>query len=192
MATVILDLDDVLGNLREALYRTLIRHSTHDRHWNDWHHYDLSLHFPDVADRLDDLLMAEATLENCEPEPGAAAATRRLRDEGFGLAVITARGWHPNALNLTRAWLESHEFAFDSLAVVPLGGDKLSCIAALESIRLAVDDHPRHIDRYRGAGIPAVMISRPWNRHHDAPRIDDLAALLDQGRHHLGPCSELP
>lgn len=177
--TVVLDLDDVLANLRQSLYEALHRVSGVDRHWSDWTHYDLRRHFPPVAHELDRVLIEQRALESCAPEPGAAELTRTLRARGVAVAIVTARGWHPQARELTRQWLHDHGIAFDRLDVVALGGNKVEITSRMEQVALAVDDHPAHVDRYRQSGLPVLMMDRPWNREHPhRPRIHHVSEIL--------------
>lgn len=176
--TIILDLDDVLANLRESLCQTLGRAAGSRLHWRDWRHYDLRQHYPTVADRLEPLLIAARTLELCQPEPGAAAATQALDRLGFTVLIITARGWHPQGEALTRAWLNEHGIHYDELAVVPLGTNKLAALSPMHVVALAVDDHPSHVMQYRQAGIPALLMDRPWNAGLPGERIDSLDTLV--------------
>lgn len=179
MPTVVLDLDDVVANLRDSLYQILSAASGRAYHWQQWQHYDLARHYPELADRLEALLVAERALERCLPEAGAAAATLALQQAGWQVAIVTARGWHPQAYAVTEAWLQQHAIVYQQLRVVPLGGDKRSVLAELGEVRLAVDDHPTHIERYRQSGINTLLMDRPWNRQHPHPaRIQHLEQAL--------------
>lgn len=182
--TIVLDLDDVLANLRESLYRVLAANTGIDRHWRDWPHYDLCQHFGIEKPELEALLIREQALEACEPEPDAAAATAALAAFGFELTIITARAWHPSADTLTRDWLERHEIRYHDLRVVALGGNKLDALPEGE-VLLAVDDHPSNIRRYQQAGIPSLMMHMPWNVDHAAERIHDLDAVVVRARNLL-------
>lgn len=178
---IVLDLDDVLANLRQSLYRVLSRSTGIDRHWTDWPHYDLCEHFAIDKPTLEALLIHEQTLETCEPEPGAAEATGALAELGFELAIITARAWHPHAEAITHSWLRTHGIRYHRLRVVPLGGNKLEALPQTEVV-LAVDDHPNNISRYQQAGIPSLMMHMPWNVDHSADRIHDLDAVVNLAR----------
>jgi len=181
--TIILDLDDVLANLRESLYQVMYRTTGINTHWREWTHYDLGRHYQLDDTRLEVALMDEKALESCQPEPGAAAMTQALNELGFELIIITARGWHPNAHALTRDWLVQHDIRHDTLHVTQLGGNKLEALDTHAHIALAVDDHPNNLRRYQQAGIATLMPSRPWNAdYHDALRIDDLQAIVDYAR----------
>lgn len=176
--TIVFDLDDVLANLRESLYRTLSRATGVDLHWRDWTHYDLRRHYDVGDDWLEDILIAERTMEVCQPEPGAAETTRLLIELGFELVIVTARGWHPQAETLTREWLETHRIAYDELLIVPLGADKLAALTDYDHIALAVDDHPHNTFRYQQAGIPTLLMDRPWNADAAGERIYSLDVVV--------------
>ncbi len=183
--TIVLDLDDVLANLRESLYRVLAANTGIDRHWRDWPHYDLCQHFAIAKPELEALLVRERALENCQPEPGAAEATLVLAESGFELTIITARAWHPRADMLTRDWLDAHGIRYHDLRVVALGGNKLEALPEGEVV-LAVDDHPSNIRRYQAAGIPSLMMDMPWNADHEAERIHDLDAVVARALRSVG------
>ena len=178
--TIILDLDDVLANLRESLYQVMRRTTRIDKHWREWTHYDLRQHYQVDDAFLDEVLMREQALESCQPEPGAAEMTHALSDLGYELIVVTARGWHPKARELSQAWLNLHEMKHDGLHVTQLGGNKLQVLTGIDTVMLAVDDHPNNLRRYRQAGIATLMPSMPWNAdYHDSPRIDNLQSVVD-------------
>ena len=177
--TIILDLDDVLANLRDALQGILQRETGIDLHWRHWQHYDLRRHYLLESPALDELLMREQVLELCEPEPRAAEATAALVELGLRVVIVTARGWHPRAESISREWLARHGLVYDDLRVVPLGGDKLQAIDDCQDIRLAVDDHPSHVDRYRQRGIPALIMDRPWNVDTPGERVHSAAEMVD-------------
>jgi 5'(3')-deoxyribonucleotidase len=184
--TIILDLDDVLANLRESLYRTLHRTTGIDHHWSRWNHYDLTQHYGMEKDALHDILKLERALESCLPEPNAAETTRQLAELGFEIAIVTARGWHAGAAELTRLWLQEHRIHHDHLAVVALGGNKLEVLTPFREIAFAVDDHPNNIRRYDSVGIASLMVDMPWNAHYDGNRIYSLDAVLEYARELTG------
>ena len=177
--TIVLDLDDVLANLRDSLYRTLSRASGVKLHWRHWRSYDLCEHYPTVCNRLDEILVDDRTLESCRPEPGAVAATRALAELGFEIAIVTARGWHPKAEAVTRDWLDEHGIQYDHLSIVSLGGSKLEALKRFRRITLAVDDHPDHVRRYDMVGIPALLMDRPWNVGWPGERIFTLERVVE-------------
>jgi len=176
---ILLDLDDVLAKLRETLYQIMSQATGIDKHWDNWHHYDLTEHFSIANEALNDILLREQALEKALPEPGAIELTQQLMAMGFTLVVITARGWHPQAHQLTQDWLLQHGFHFDHLHVVELGGNKLDVLLPYDDICLAVDDHPKNVQRYLSIGIPTLMPHMPWNvNYHDTERIHSLTPVL--------------
>lgn len=180
--TIVLDLDDVLANLRDSLYQILTQVTGVDLHWQHWTHYDLKQHYCMVEDRLEKILIDGQALERCHPEPGAETATEALRRLGFQVAIVTARGWHPQAKAISHAWLQSQNISYDHLHVVPLGGNKLEVLAHLQDVVMAVDDHPNNIMRYHTQGIPSLLMDRPWNKHFESERIYSLAAIVDYAK----------
>jgi 5'(3')-deoxyribonucleotidase len=177
--TIVLDLDDVLANLRESLYQILTSATGVDLHWQHWTHYDLRQHYRLVENHLDKILIDAQVLEQCQPEPGAGKITHALRRLGFEVAIVTARGWHPQATAITRTWLQSQNISYDHLHVVPLGGNKLEVFTQLQDVVMAVDDHPDNITRYHAKGILSLLMDRPWNKHFSGERIFSLDAIID-------------
>lgn len=177
--TIVLDLDDVLANLRESLYQILTSATGVDLHWQYWTHYDLRQHYRLVENHLDKILIDAQVLEHCQPEPGAEKITQLLRNLGFQVAIVTARGWHPQAKAITHSWLQSQNIFYDHLHVVPLGGNKLDVFAELQDVVMAVDDHPDNITRYDANGIFSLLMDRPWNKHFTGERIFSLDAIVD-------------
>ena len=177
--TIVLDLDDVLANLRESLYRTLSVATGIDLHWRNWTHYDLRQHYAIDEVRLNEVLITKQALEACEPEHNAATTTHELVDLGFDIVIVTARGWHPQAESITRSWLAAHAIRYDHLAVVPLQGNKLDAIDTYSNIWFAVDDHPSHVLRYQAAGIPTLVMDRPWNVGCSGHRVFSTAAVVE-------------
>ena len=180
--TIVLDLDDVLANLRESLYQVMFRATGIDNHWRNWRHYDLTRHFATDYDAVHDILREQCALERCQPEPDAVATTQALHALGYSVTIVTARGWHAQAHELTQTWLDQHRFHYDDLAVVPLGGNKMLALQDQSGVVLAVDDHPSNIKRYEAAGIPTLMVDRPWNIHHAGERIFSLNRVVERAQ----------
>lgn len=181
--TIVLDLDDVLANLREALFQSLSKATGIQKHWRDWPHYNLTQHFGMEKTALEALLVSEQVMENCLPEPDAVSVTRTLREQGFRLAVVTARGWHDDAHALTADWLQRHDIGYDHLRVVAPGGDKVSVLGEFERVLLAVDDHPSNIRRYSAAGVPSLMVDMPWNGGAEYPNAARIAGIGSLPQH---------
>jgi len=72
------------------------------------------------------------------------------------IIIVTAR--RPSSRPQTLQWLADHRIPFDALyhteekAEIP------------ESITLAIDDHPLHIQAYRALGVRVFVMNQPWNR----------------------------
>ena len=57
------------------------------------------------------------------PLPGALDAIRRFKDASWDIHYLTARNF-PDAYSITRDWLDSHQFPYDSINVVAKSKDK--------------------------------------------------------------------
>jgi hypothetical protein len=135
-------------------------------------------------------------LERAAPEPGAAESVRALRELGHQVGIVSARGWHPQALNATRAWLSAHAIAVDFLHIVRnkgalRGGADPAALAKCDAIRplthghgpitAYVDDCLDHVRMVRDRGLCRLpmVYDMPWNRSAAAgERVDRVTDLM--------------
>lgn len=175
------DVDEVLANLRDGLARQMTTRFGKDLDWRQWHDYSFFL--PHMSQQeFYGMIMEDRLLEQCQPEPGAVGFLNSLKQAGFNIALITSRGFHPNAHSLTKDWLETHEFDVDFLHVVPHGQGKSDVVLGLPNVLAYVDDYLGHLDdidvRIKamksskssfGSMIAAdpllCVMDRPWNQH---------------------------
>lgn len=180
MSTIVYDCDDVVANIRDNMAEVLSQLSGRNIHWGEWDTYDLSKIY---GINIDDCLAAfleHRVLERATLEPGARETIRAVRDDGYRIVMLTARGWHPHGDSLTREWLAAHDIIVDELRVVPLHASKT---AVMEDtyVDFLVDDNPRHIIDAEGVTHirSPVLMSRPWNLDTDVRhRINTLPDLV--------------
>jgi uncharacterized HAD superfamily protein len=77
------------------------------------------------------------------------------------IIIVTAR--RPYSRPQTLAWLKAHGLPFDALYHTE---DKTEIP---ESITVAIDDHPEHLDSYEAIGARVFVMDQPWNRQVDNP-----------------------
>jgi len=181
----VFDLDDVLANLRDHLMAMLHRRTGREIHWSEWRDYELGGLYGTGNETIMAWVLEDRVLEEATLEPHAADAVSAARRAGYRVAVVTARGWHPQGEALTREWLERQGLAVDELYLVPAFGDKATVLEALGQVAYFVDDHVGHL--YPAQALPgvrrALLVDRPWNRHdremHRLFGLDEFVALLE-------------
>jgi len=73
------------------------------------------------------------------------------------IIIVTAR--RPYSRPQTLQWLTIHGLPFDALYHT----EEKTEIP--ESITLAIDDHPDHLQSYQAVGAQVFVMDQPWNRH---------------------------
>lgn len=163
---VAFDLDDVLANLRDPMMTMLRQRTGKNIHWNQWQSYELGPLYGTSSEKIMEWVLEDQVLENATLEPHARQAVEAARENGFRVAVVTARAWHPRGEGLTRDWLEQHGLNVDELHLVPLFGDKAVILNDLGVVEHFIDDHLAHL--YPASELPGVrqvlLVDRPWNR----------------------------
>ena len=89
------------------------------------------------------------------------------------IIIVTAR--RPYSRPQTLTWLTRHGLPFDALYHT----EEKTQIP--ESITLAIDDHPDHLERYQAIGARVLVMDQPWNRQvvdSDMVRVSGWDALL--------------
>ncbi len=87
--------------------------------------------------------------------PGAKYALGVIQ-QTCRIIIVTAR--RPSSRPQTLQWLADHRIPFDALYHT----EEKTGIP--ESITLAIDDHPLHIQAYRALGVRVFVMNQPWNR----------------------------
>ncbi len=103
------------------------------------------------------------------------------------IIIVTAR--RPYSRPQTLQWLADHGIPFDALYHTE---DKTEIP---ESITLAIDDHPLHIQAYQALGVRVFVMDQPWNRQvvdANVIRVTGWDALLQWWHvRHLAPWPHL-
>lgn len=164
---IILDLDDVTINMGEVLTPAMNDYTGMNLCMSMWHTYNITDHYPMVDQRkFADIVVNYNLFERAQPFEGAIEATHRLKRLGYDIHVVTSRGFHPDALNLTQSWLSEHDAAFDDLHIVPDGATKSSVYGKVGNFDFIVDDHVGNIyDAIDSKLVKRmVVITQPWNQ----------------------------
>jgi len=87
--------------------------------------------------------------------PGAKYALKTIH-RTCRIIIVTAR--RPYSRPQTLEWLTAHCIPFDALYHTE------NKTEIPESITVAIDDHPEHIQSYQAAGARVFVMDQPWNR----------------------------
>ena len=174
------DLDDVLVDLRTHLSRSISERMGRHIDWRNWQSYNFYEGMMSHQDFMS-MIIEDRLLEKCRPEPGAVEALEKLHKENIKIAIITARGFHPEGHAVTCESLRLSGMPFDRLHIVEHGKGKADPALSIENLVAYVDDHAAHLDAISkafgqaGRDLHLSLVSRPWNvtvkDHH---RIDHL------------------
>lgn len=161
----VFDCDDVLANLREVVLYRLGEMFNRPVLLNELTHWDLSKTFGQEVDV--DNMFSQIALEDIPVEPDASMITRCLKDSGYRIEIVTARGYHPHAAQRTLSWCKKHNLHIDKVHVVPLHGEKRSVLAQMGHIDLYVEDNHDHVEAAHGLDNVSqiYLMDRPWNRN---------------------------
>ena len=182
----VVDLDDTLGYFRREVMEALNSITNTKSHYSDWTTNVAENNYP-ITDFLDIVYKLKLS-EKARPHPEAAAFMNFLRVSGVEVTVLTARGWHPNAEEISRTWLNDNRIHFDNLIVCGLEECKADYIRNMDNVLLFVDDSQKHCNAVNALGDkrPEFVFSyaMKWNENVDEGviRISDLNETLQ----HLG------
>lgn len=173
------DLDDVVAHLRTPMAQVVSDFSGIQIDWRDW---DSWSHFEKFGMSLSQFLTSlvdQEVLQRCQPDEGAVEAIAMLRSEGLGIAVVTARSYHPKAQEITTAWLAMHGIEVDHLEIVLPSQTKNEALMGIPNLVAYIDDHPGHLSSISEVKpeLPVFLMDRPWNRADD--RFERLHHITD-------------
>ena len=140
----LVDLDDTLGDLKNPMMEALGKHTGVDIHWSTWEAFDV----PKIHD-------------------SGYSFINQLKMLGYYVVIITARGWHPDAFNLTDNWVREHNLNIDELLVIDNNQSKTDVIKKFNNIAFSVDDRIRNCRDYIQSGLAdnVILYSAPWNHY---------------------------
>lgn len=176
------DMDGVMAHTNDILAEGLSKMLKRPIDWREWNSYDYFKNYGVKVEEFLEMCVDCKSLELAEPEPGIKDSIRRLRDEGLGSAIITARDFHPQGAALTRQWLESHGVEVDHLMLVHPLQSKVQAMASMPNMVTYIDDHVDHLVRGRDSGHQAKLYMRdqPWNQHcTEFPRVHTVEQYVE-------------
>ncbi len=165
---IVLDLDSVLSYTEEALNNYIIEEFGIHIDWeNEVENYELK-RMPRLTDKmkeeLEDVIHNGDLLYNIKPHNYAEHATKKLRNEGFEIAIVTSRP--PRLKNPTIEWLNKHDIVYDRFYLIP----SLNKYLIVEDIdaKAVVEDRFDVLEKILYECGPLelglYMVRQPWNK----------------------------
>lgn len=180
---VIVDIDDVIMPWAAQVHQACLDAGLNPEgktwtQWNMWEDYGCN---KDQWVEVVGSLAVAGGLYHSQPYPGAVEALWRLHDAGHEIHLVTARGFHNNALQI-REW--THEWVYDNnipgkLTFAEDKGEVAKKIGATH----AIDDRVENAEAMQKAGVDVYLVSQPHNfsRYwNEARRVDSLSEFVDR------------
>lgn len=159
------DLDGTMGDLLIGLSKmcSIITGTTVKP--EEWINYDHFITIGVTADQFISGIVDHFVLENATPYYGLSEAISFARQQGYDIAVITARGFHPDGENITYAWFEKHGVDIDHIIVVGQHETKITALQSLGNVVAYIDDYLPHLHAIDEANldIELYLMDQPWN-----------------------------
>lgn len=182
-----LDLDSVLCNTEFALDKYLREELGVFLDWeNEVDQYKierLPRISPDQKIQIEELIHSGALFESLYPYNYSEHATKKLKNEGFDIAIITSRSRELRDMSIE--WLNKYDIAYDMFYTI-YGLAKYEIIRDL-NIKAFVEDRfdilETIIDRYKVPEYGLYVVNHPWNKndhHEQVIRVDDVAQAVDK------------
>lgn len=164
--TIVIDIDDTLGDLKTRL-QNIYREKTgrKDIHYRDWTDFS-AVNYGYSFDDLTDFFIEDNSLKLMRPHMGIIETTKRFRELGYEIEIVTARAWHPKAQEVTTAWLAENQVTYDRLNIVGLGQCKEEATRHIQEITLFIDDRVEHCEAmYKSGRVGMTLLyAQPWNK----------------------------
>ncbi len=175
----IADLDDTLLNLKVPLMQALNLKTNKNIHWKDWDGHNLEKLYGISRTDFIDMMIESKVIERALPIPGVRESLQKIKDKGYEIHIITARGWHPNGMEITKQWLDENNYVYDTINIVKLGASKSDVMDTIKNARYIVDDNEDNCNEVIARGYDAYLIEMPWHTNSTLKRIKHIDELLD-------------
>lgn len=164
---VIVDIDDVIMELRSLLSSSLSEVSGKNVHYTEWNSNKLHEVYGIPQHKVVETWIEHEILERAVPEEDAVEAMTLLREAGYPTVLVTKRGWHPNANAVTFTSLRRFKIPFDFLKVVDFQESKLDAYKHMyPSFTAIIDDQSGNLDEALASTQvrQTHLVCRPWNK----------------------------
>jgi len=160
-------MDDVLVNMRASLQVVLDDYSGTTVPYENWHTYCVNNYYPSVTDDVfNNLVIKSDIFRTADPISGTIEGMNMLSEQGYNLHIVSARGFHPDAHNITKQWLLDNGVPFDTISISHYGEPKSHTYAKLNyKFAFMLDDHVSNIQDAAESTLVShpILISAPWN-----------------------------
>lgn len=140
------DFDGVIGDLGPGSHMACAAMSKLPAPSAEWTIYDQYVQYGMTLEQYLEALIQYRVLEDAPITPGAAEAMRAARLAGYEIAIVTARGYHPEGEAITLDWCQRHGIEVDHLRLVGPSASKKQALADLGNVVAYVDDLASHLD----------------------------------------------
>lgn len=138
----ILDLDDSLLDLETPLFEAFPAISN----IKGEHRYH-------SRSNILDIIIKHKLLEKLKPFNQTINFINRLKENNIEIVLVTARGWYPNAYNITKNNLSSHNIYFDELIICDLNENKGKFLNKNDRYILSLEDNPYNHMNFKESGV---------------------------------------
>jgi uncharacterized HAD superfamily protein len=174
---IVFDVDDVICNFRESLYQSF-KDIGKDIHWNDWTSYRHNeIYSLSGEEELRYHMAHYEVMQKSHLEEHVCEIFNRLKQKGYSIGLLTARGWHEEGLKITEQFVEKYNLPVDKVVISGMHMDKKSAHKDKFDGELVayIDDSIHHIEDFTSQHICAFLLDRPWNRlNNTLPRVHSL------------------
>lgn len=163
-----IDIDDVLARFAPKMFECLNMRYPGIKPVDQWDTFFWSEINGIPYDSFIQHIIEDDLLTTCEAIPSAVRAMKSIKDSGHQIVLITSRGYHPQAYEMTLAWLKANDIPFDDLVIVPARQTKAQATIHKypKGFMYMVDDNAQNLDDMKEAGLVAntILIDQPWNQ----------------------------
>lgn len=165
--TIVFDIDDTIADLKNPMCQALNKYTGKTIHWNDWNKFNITDQdlYNISYSELCDVLINGNILQNIIPLKETREVLTEIKSRGYNLVYITARGYHPNAYNVTKQWFADWNLPCDSLYICEKGKTKPEYVKDYKDIRMFIDDRFDNCKDFRSekSKTTVVLKNEPWN-----------------------------
>jgi uncharacterized HAD superfamily protein len=173
----IIDIDDTIADMRTPICSMLNSMMNTSLSWNEWYTLDVQKLYGISRGDFLTALRDNEIIEKMVPHHNTLKFMEELKNAGYFISLLTARGWHNNGTHVTKQWLNEYNIPFDELIVCGITEDKSDIVSKhYKHIEFTVDDSLSHCRNYvLNDKIKDVFVyDMPWNRRDD---IEDSRAI---------------
>ncbi len=163
-----IDIDDVIADLSEVLHPCLSKRYSNITPVDQWSDFNLAKMFGFNYRSFLEHIIEDNLLLTANPIAGSVQALKMIKDSGAQIVLITSRGYHPNAMEVTKQWLDMHDIPYDDLIIVQEGETKAQASVNKypNGFQYMIDDNVFNLKHMKDANLTrkTVLIDRPWNQ----------------------------